>query len=88
VRLVDTSCQLVFLHPVPSVGHVMRSSASRAQNIHALLFMLGCARCGCRKKRARTRYGELVFLHPNGSVDHVVRYGVSGAQTSTHYFSC
>jgi hypothetical protein len=33
--------ELVCLHPVGSVGHVVRSGASRVQNIDALFFLLG-----------------------------------------------
>jgi hypothetical protein len=33
--------ELVSLHPVGSAGHVVDSSASRAQNIDTLFFMLG-----------------------------------------------
>jgi hypothetical protein len=33
--------ELVFLHPVGFVGHVVHYGASGAQNINALFFMLG-----------------------------------------------
>jgi hypothetical protein len=46
------------------VGHIVHSGASRPQNIDALIFMLGCARCSVHKKHVGTRYTELVFLHP------------------------
>jgi hypothetical protein len=36
----------VFLHPVRSIGHVVRSGAYEVCNIDALFFMLGWAQCG------------------------------------------
>jgi hypothetical protein len=54
--------ELVFLHPLGSVGHVVHSGASRARNVEALFFMLGWDRYGFHKKHAWTRYAELVFF--------------------------
>jgi hypothetical protein len=62
--------KLALLHPVGYVCHVMHSSASGAQNINALFFMLGWASGGAR-------YARLVFLHPVGSAGHVVHSGAS-----------
>jgi hypothetical protein len=62
----------VFFHPMGSMGHVVYSSASRAQNVNSLFLMLGWDRCGLQKKRARTHYAEHVFLHPVGSAGHVM----------------
>jgi hypothetical protein len=33
--------ELVFLHPLGSVGHIVHSGASRLRNVDALFFMLG-----------------------------------------------
>jgi hypothetical protein len=72
--------ELVFLHPVGSVGHVMHSSASGARNVNTLFFILGWDLYGYGKMRTWTPYPKYVFLHPVGSVGHVVYNSASGAQ--------
>jgi hypothetical protein len=70
--------ELVYLHPVESVGHVVHSRAFRARNLEAIFFILGWARCGFYKKRAGTRCVELVFLDPVGSAGHIHDSGAYG----------
>jgi hypothetical protein len=69
--------ELVFLHPLGSVGHVVHYGASEARNIEALFFLLRLDRYGFHKKCAGTRYTELVFLHSVGSAVHIVHFGAS-----------
>jgi hypothetical protein len=71
--------ELVFLHLVGSVGHVVHYSAFGARNIDALFFILRWAQCGLHKNCVRTRYTKLVFLHQVGSAGHVVHSYVSRA---------
>jgi hypothetical protein len=75
----DTFHQLVFLHLIGSVCHVVHIGASKARNIDALFFMLGWDWYGFNKNSRGTCYAELLFLHPVGSVAHVVHSRASGA---------
>jgi hypothetical protein len=56
--------ELVFLHPMGSVGHVVHSRASGPRNVDTLFFVLGWNLYGIDKKRTGTHYTELMFLHP------------------------
>jgi hypothetical protein len=60
--LGQVTSNLCFLHPVGSAGHVVHFGASGAQNVDALFFMFGWARCGFHIKRTATFYTELVFF--------------------------
>jgi hypothetical protein len=71
--------ELVFLHLMESVGHIVHSGAFRARNIKALFFLLGWDRYGFYKKGAETCFAEHVFLHPVLSAGHVVHSGAFGA---------
>jgi hypothetical protein len=64
--------ELVPLHPVGSVRHVVHSGASGARNLDTLFFMPGWTRCYFHKKCTGTYYTKLVFLHLVGSAGHVV----------------
>jgi hypothetical protein len=79
--------ELVFLHPVVFVGHVMHFGASGVRNIDALFFILQWAQCSFHKKRIWTRYVELVFLHEVRTAGHVMHSGASGAQNIDALFS-
>jgi hypothetical protein len=69
-RAGPCQAEIVFLHLVRSVGHVVHSGVSRAQIVDALFFMLRWAQCGSHKKHDGTRHATLVVLQ---SVDYVVR---------------
>jgi hypothetical protein len=76
-HVMQNSC---FLHPVGSTGHVVHSSASGAQNVIALFFMLRWDHYEFDKKHSGACYAEHVFFNPVESVGHVVHSGASGAR--------
>jgi hypothetical protein len=78
--------KLVFLHPVRSVGHVVHSATSGAQNVDTLLFILGWAIAVSTKGDNGHVTANIYFLHPVGSACHVVRSGAFGAQNVNALF--
>jgi hypothetical protein len=69
--------EIVFLHPVGYVGHVVDSGGPRHE-IDALFFRLGWALCRLHKKGVRTRYTKIVLLHQVGSLGNEMNSGASG----------
>jgi hypothetical protein len=75
-KCIGTSyVNIVFLHPVGSVAHVVHSGVFGQRNVDVLFLMLD--QYELYKKRASTHYAKLVFLHPLGSVGHTVHSGAS-----------
>jgi hypothetical protein len=77
-RIRTRYAELVVLHPVASVGHVVLFDAFGLRNVDVIFFMLRWVWCCFHNKQARKRYAELVFLHLVRSVGHVVHFGVQG----------
>jgi hypothetical protein len=71
--------ELVFLHSVRSMGHVVHSGVSGVQNIVALFFIPDWFRHGSHKTCVGTCYTKLVFLHAVGSMGHIVFSGACAA---------
>jgi hypothetical protein len=59
----DMISELVCLHPLRYVGHIVCSGASGAQNIDSLFFTCRWVLCGSDKKHVVTIYARVVFLH-------------------------
>jgi hypothetical protein len=76
----------MFLHPLGSVGHILHSGASGAQNVNIVFFILVWAQCGFDKKHDETRYSEPMFFNLVGSTVHIVHSRASGCKTLMRYF--
>jgi hypothetical protein len=72
--------ELVLLHPLGFISHVVHFGASGARNIDALFFILVWNRYGFQKKRVRTHYAELVPLDLVRSVGPLEHSGASRAR--------
>jgi hypothetical protein len=72
--------EVVFLHLVGYVGHVVHFSASGARNAPSLFFTVTWAPCGLHTKCIGTRYVELVLLHRVLSAGDVVHSSTSTDQ--------
>jgi hypothetical protein len=59
-RIRSSYVELVFLHPVAYMGHVVHSGTSGSRNVNEL-FLPVRDQYGFHKKCAGTRYAELVF---------------------------
>jgi hypothetical protein len=70
---------VVVLHLVGSTGHIVHFTASGAQNVSTLFFLIGSDRYGFDKKLTGIRYAEFMFLHLVGSAGNIGQSGASGA---------
>jgi hypothetical protein len=71
--------ELVFLHLAGSVGHIVHSVASGAQNINAPFSCSGGTKLDSTKSALEHVTPNLCFLHPVGFAGYVVHSDVSGA---------
>jgi hypothetical protein len=80
--------ELMFLHPMGSVGHIVHSGASELRNINTLFFML---------RWDQYRFNKSTLGHVTSNFSFCIRWDLRVAycipvhpshQTPTHYFSC